>query len=696
MLPIGIYKTMLSLNTPLVYLKGVGPKNAKKLAKLKLLEIKDLLFYFPKKYLDFSNLKKINSLEANKPATIKAKVGYLETERSYKKRIFFTKTLLSDQTGSIQAIWFAKPYLENSLIFNREYYFAGIPKLTKQGLVLVEPDFEEVFKKNKLHTLKLVAIYKEAPSLSSKYFRYLLSQIINLSKNIQEILPEYFLKKYSLPNISQTINFLHFPKNLKQISLAKKRVELENLLILELSLLKRKINLKKLKAPKINFNKQEIFSLEKHLPFKLTTDQKKAVLEIAQDMIQAKPTNRLLQGDVGSGKTLVALIIALNVAKNNFQTAFMAPTEILAWQHFHSALNFLKKIDINIALLTSNFSFFGWQGQVSKISKKNLLKEIKEGKVSLVFGTHSLIQKNINFKNLAFVVIDEQHRFGAKQRKELAKKGFSPHILSMTATPIPRTLALSFYSDLDFSILKNMPKKREIITKAVSKTSQKKAFDFIKKQIENGSQAFVICPLIEDSEKMEVKSVKQEYEKLKKFFPENWLAVIYGKLKPKEKEKILQDFKDGKIKILISTSVVEVGIDIPKANLMIIESPERFGLAQLHQLRGRIGRGGERGFCFLFPEKFGPQTKQRLKAFKETDNGFELAQKDLEIRGPGEFLGTKQSGWPDYLMKSILKIDLVKIARKEAENILKTSPDLNKFPQLKQKVNQIEKSIILE
>ncbi len=687
---------MLSLNTPIVYLKGVGPKNAKNLSKIGILEIKDLLFYFPKKYIDFKKIKKIAQIKIGEPVTIKAKITQLKTERSFKKKLFFTKALLSDESGSIPVIWFAKPYLENTLINGKEYFFSGIVKATKKGIIFIEPDFEDILKKNKLHTLRLVPIYKETSKITSKYLRHLLSQIIYLSKEIKETLPKYILEKYHLPSISKTIEFFHFPKNEKEIYSAKKRIKFENLLILELSLLKKKISIKNKKSQKIMFKKKELISFEKKLPFKLTSEQKKVLLEILKDMEKTSPMNRLLQGDVGSGKTIVALMVAINVAKNNLQTAFMAPTEILAWQHFHSALDFLKASDVTIALLTSSFSFLGWQNQVAKLNKKKLLKEIENGKIDIIFGTHSLIQNKIKFKNLSFVIVDEQHRFGINQRKNLAQKGQEAHILSMTATPIPRTLALSFYSDLDFSIIFKLPKKRKIFTKIVAKNSQNKAFEIIKKEIKKGSQAFIICPLIEDSEKMEVQSINQELKKIKKIFPKKWIGTIHGKLKASEKEKILNDFKKNKIKILISTSVIEVGIDIPRANLMIIESPERFGLAQLHQLRGRIGRGGETGFCFLFPEKLNKQIKQRLKAFKESDNGFELAQKDLEIRGPGEFLGTKQSGWPDYLMESILDLKFVKIARKEAIIILKNDQNLLKHPQIKERVSSFEKTISLE
>ncbi len=687
---------MLTLETPLIYLKGVGSNNAKKLAKLGLLSVKDLLFYFPRKYLDFSSLKSISQLSIGEPATIRAKVSSLSTERSFKKRIFYTQAILSDESGSIGAVWFSKPYLEKMLLPQKEYFFAGTPATGKYGLSLIEPEYEEISEKRRIHTLALVPVYKEGTGVSSRYLRSLVRQILPLANSLREFLPDYFLKKYDLPDIGRSVKSLHFPKSLGETKNARRRFDLENLLLLEVFLLRRKEKLKKNQAFRIAYAKGKVLDFLRGLPFKLTKGQKSALKEILEDLMGPYPMNRLLQGDVGSGKTVVALVACLDTALAGYQSAFMAPTEILAWQQFYNAREFLKEADISLALWTSSFSRLAWKGQVSSPKRRDLLEEISRGNVSIVFGTHSLIQEKVRFSNLALVVVDEQHRFGVTQKEELAGKGKFPHILSMSATPIPRSLALSLYSDLDFSLIRETPKERKVVTKVVSRKGQKKVFAFIRREVEENSQAFVICPLIENSEKLEAKSVKEEAEKLRDFFPESWLAVIHGKLKAEEKERILEDFREGKSKILVSTSVIEVGIDIPRANILVVESPERFGLAQLYQLRGRIGRAGQDGYCFLFPEKLGLSVRRRLKAFKEAKDGFELAQKDLEIRGPGEFVGEKQSGWSDDLMKAVLKVPLVKIAREEALNILGKDSNLEKFPLLREKVKEFGERVFSE
>ena len=428
------------------------------------------------------------------------------------------------------------------------------------------------------------------------------------------------------------------------------------------------------------------------LNFQLTQDQKNAILDILKDLQKGKPMNRLLQGDVGSGKTIVAAIAALMTVNNNYQVALMAPTEILAEQHFRTFTQLFKDFDITIGLITSTTTQITWKGLVSILTKKDFLKNCAQQQIQIVIGTHALIQKNVRLPHLGLAIIDEQHRFGVEQRKKLLenKDNFIPHLLSMTATPIPRTLALTLWGDLDISSIKELPKNRKpIITKIITPHQRKKIYQFIRSQIQAGRQSFVICPLINNSLKLEVKSVTQEYEKLKKeVFPDLSIAMLHGKMKTEIKDNVMKQFLNQEIDILISTSVIEVGIDVPNATVMMIEGAERFGLAQLYQFRGRVGRGKYQSYCFLFTETNNTNSYKRLEAILKAKNSFELAELDLQMRGPGEFLGKRQSGLPDYFMEALKNLNLIEITKKEAENLLNNDPELKQYPLLKEKTEQ--------
>ena len=684
----------MNLETPLNQIRGINTKISKKLAELSLFTIKDILFFFPSSYTDYSSLKKIDQLKINENSTIKAKIVDLKTKPLFKKRSLIIQALLKDETGTLRAVWFAKPYLEKIFLKGREFFFAGKVTVSKYGLSLIEPEFETIEKEEKKHLLRIIPHYREKKGLTSRFLRTIIFPLLKFSDFLPSFLPREIEKRYSLPTFSQAIKEIHWPSSFSFLKKAQTRIDLENLFILELFLLKRKISLKEKTAPIFSWQK-EIDEFIADLPFKLTNDQKKVLQEIFADLASGKPMNRILQGDVGSGKTIVALISSLAVALKKYQVAFMAPTEILAWQQFQAAKNFFKKIDLPLALLTANYSLIFWQGQESEVKKSSLQKEISQGKFLIVFGTHSLLQEKINFPCLSLIIIDEQHRFGVNQRALLTKKGekITPHCLSMTATPIPRTLALSLYSDLDFSLIKESPQKRKIVTKITSPKNREKVYEFIRKKIKEGEQLFLVCPLIEESEKLSLESIEKKYQEIKRIFPEFSVAKLYGKMKGEEKQKVIEDFAKNKTKILVTTSVIEVGIDVPAANLMIIENPERFGLAQLHQIRGRIGRRGQQAFCFLFPEKLPAKTRARLKAIQESTDGFFLSQKDLEIRGPGEFLGIKQSGFPDYLMSALTNFTLIKIAKEAALNLLKKDPSLNHFPLLRERVEKMAEEI---
>ena len=631
------FKTLVSK------LYGIGPSIAKKLKNLGIETVKDMLYHFPRKYEDFSNLIKIKNLKINQKASIQGKISQIRTTRTFRKRMFLTEALIEDKTGAIRIIWFNQPFLMRSIKKGTHITLAGKVNFDESGVYFSNPVYE-ITTKNLTHTGRLVPVYPETQGLTSRFLRY---QIKNLIQNL---------------DLPWEIKQAHFPDSQKSADKARYKIAFDELLLVQLYVLKQKQKNKKNKSPIIKFDKKLIKSFVKSLPFKLTNAQRKASFEILQDLEKPYAMNRLLEGDVGSGKTVVAIIAALQTAKIGYQVVFMAPTEILAKQHYLEAKKLLKNFDLKIGLITGSCR----RGVACNAPTQDIL-----------IGTHALL--NQKFENLGLVIIDEQHRFGVKQRAVLA----NAHLLTMTATPIPRTLALTVYGDLDISLLDEMPKNRQkIITKIVAPANRNKAYDFIRKQIKQGRQIFVICPLIEESKILQTKAVKLEFENLsKKIFPEFKIDFLHGKLK--EKQEIMQKFAKNKINILVSTSVIEVGIDIPNATVMMIEGSERFGLAQLHQFRGRVGRGKYQSYCFLFTESASRTTRARLKAILECDSGFELAEKDLKIRGPGQFLGIKQSGLPDLQMASLFDLKLIKKTKQEAEKIF---PNLNKYKDLQKKL----------
>ena len=519
--------------------------------------------------------------------------------------------------------------------------------------------------------------------------------------------PETILKKYDFPCLTDAVKNIHFPDSERNAQKAKERLAFDDLMLFQIKALLERRKLNQLKSVPISFNEELVKNFISGLPFELTKDQKIALYEILKDLEKKYPMNRLMEGDVGSGKTVVALIAAYQIARAGYQTVFLAPTEVLAGQHFNTIKSITNDENIKIGLLTASMSKLNSED----MSKKTLKEKISSAEINIIIGTHAVLQKDVLFGKLALLVIDEQHRFGINQRATLVKNTeLVPHLLSMTATPIPRTLALTIYGDLDISIIKEKPKNRQKIITKVSPPSQKKeVYQFIRDEIKNGRQVFVVCPRIEISDpkkeiktggvqsKMnilwaDVKAVEEEHKKLsQEIFPDLRVAMLHGKLKPKEKNQIMQEFKDGWHDILVSTSVIEVGVDIPNATVMAIESAERFGLAQLHQFRGRVGRSEHQSYCLLFSSSGDKSTNQRLKALVNCDDGFELAEKDMAIRGPGEFMGTKQSGLPDLAMASLANVDLIKKARAEARLLLKEDPSLSHYPLLRQRLDDFQK-----
>ncbi|MCL5666909.1 MAG: ATP-dependent DNA helicase RecG [Patescibacteria group bacterium] len=666
------------------------PKTTKPLiAALKKLGIntaQDLLFYFPYRYLDFSKNIKIREIKPGESITIQGIIKSIESRFSFRSHMSMAEAIVSDDTGSVKVVWFNQGYLAKTLQKGDEVFLAGTPEYYKNILQLVNPIHEKT-SDFPVHTARLVPLYHLSQSVYPKTFRNLVAAVLPLAGQVKETLPLKILNSQKLPDLAETVRFSHFPGSAEEANLAKKRLAFEEIFLNQLLAQKYKLELEQKQAHQIIFDQNLVKKFVSTLPFQLTAAQKKAAWDILQDLEKPRPMNRLLEGDVGSGKTLVAFVAALQTMSQGLQAALLAPTEILARQHFDTALKFLAENplgqNVRCGLLTNNFSRL----DKKETEKKKLAAEIAEGMPGLFIGTHALIQKTVKFKSLALVIIDEQHRFGVKQRSELIRQdGKAPHLLSLTATPIPRTLQLAIYGELDISTIKTKPLGRKpIITKLVHKDNRGKAYDFIGKQILGGRQAFVITPLIEESDRLGVKAAKTEVENLKKIFRNFQIGLMHGRLKGAEKEKVMEDFLANKIQILVSTSVVEVGVDVPNASVMVIEGAERFGLAQLHQFRGRVGRAGHQSFCFLFSEQENPDILSRLEAFTKTQDGFELAELDLKQRGFGQLIGSQQSGW-DFKYFNPSYISLIPLARQEAANLLKDDPSLANHPLLQEKV----------
>ena len=644
--------------------------------------------------------------------------------------MMLTQAALQDPTGKLKVMWFNQPYLANTLKKGTFVCLAGKISGKGKSIYLSNPAYEKLpdnfreidFKLS--HTGRLIPVYPETEGLSSKWLRFIVKPLLlKLKDRIPDFLPPKISKKYDFLAFQEAIWQIHFPDSLELAEKAKKRFGFEELFELSLFVQRERLKLAKEKALAISIDVDLMKEFTKSLPYELTNAQKKSSWQILKDLEKPRPMNRLLEGDVGSGKTVVAAMAALNVAKAGYQSAFLAPTEILAKQHFKTINEVLKKFKLNVGLITGKESYSGSK----KITRRELLEKVTNKKVDILIGTHAIIQDTtpktsektpIQFNNLALVIIDEQHRFGVEQRAKLCRqKSFIPHLLSMTATPIPRTLSLTVYGDLDLSIIDEMPKgRKKIITKIIQSKDKKATYEFIRRQVKEGRQAFVICPRIEPAKTsaedlggqtlvldarnfswMDVKAVKQEYKKLsEEIFSDLKVEMLHGKMGSQEKEKTMQDFKDKKIDILVSTSVVEVGVDIPNATVMMIEGSEKFGLAQLHQFRGRVGRSDWQSYCFLFTDAPGIVYNRRLRALVNCQDGFELAEKDLAIRGPGDFAGQRQWGIPDLAMSSLSDTILVSKARNDAKEILQEDPQLKKYPWLKMRLGEFQKRIHLE
>ncbi len=709
---------MISIQTPIDRVPKIHRKIIPALRRLGIKTVRDLLFHFPSRYEDFSNCKKVRDLALDETATVQGVIERVTNHQTARKHMALTEAVIRDETGAIKAVWFNQPFLSRILRSGLSIALSGKVAMGPKGLYLQNPAYEkvpsspptprlrragtfQVPSSRPIHTSGLVAVYPETRGLTSRWLRFLIKSCIGFRQELKDSLPPETRSRHDLPYLGDALMNIHFPGTPAAAAAAKQRFAFEKILILQLRALRERTRLKRADAPAVPLNVALLKKFVGSLPFLLTNAQRRSLWEIARDMSRARPMNRLLEGDVGSGKTVVAAGASLLATNAGLRVAFMAPTEILSRQHHETFRRLLTPFTVETGLLTGSTK--------------------RPGNVPVLIGTHALIQKGVQFENLGLVIVDEQHRFGVEQRAKLiagnrkteTEKETVPHFLSMTATPIPRTLALTVYGDLDLSILDERPTSRkEIITKIVEPHERDETYKFIRKEVKEGRQVFLVCPRIEGSLPLgsepsisfnpqallraETKTVKEEYKKLSEhIFPDLRVEMLHGKMKSKEKEAVMEKFRNRMADVLVSTSVIEVGIDIPNATIMMIEGAERFGLSQLYQFRGRVGRGAEQSYCFLLPTAEGIATR-RLRAVAEAKNGFELAEKDLKIRGPGEVWGTRQWGVSDDVLQALADSRLVHATGEEVRLLAAASPDLSHYPELRAELLRLEQEVHLE
>lgn len=694
---------MYSLNTKIERLPGIGPSLKKTLNNLGLFYIEDLFYHIPFRYIDFSQKIAIGKAEPGQMVTLEGKITSINARRSFRSRLQFTEAILEDNTGEVHLMWFNQPYLAKQFSEGDLIVIAGKIEWRLGKKQITNPYFEKVTSDELLEPKtagKILPIYHLTKGITNlRLLKLVKISWENCKKDFAELLNQQSLKTYNLPSIAKSLQDLHFPTDQSQINASRYRIAIDDCLPQQVASSIRQKILIESSAPKLTNNVEVIKNVVSKLPFTLTDGQKRATWDILQDMATGHPMNRLLEGDVGSGKTVVAWLAAYMAALDGYQTIILAPTEILASQHYETFLNLTSdqesqktggqtgeqttgQIKSQIALLTRNFVKVGTN---ESIDKEKLTEQLSSGNIKIIIGTHALLNDNLHFSKLGLVIIDEQHRFGVSQRAFLQKTHKSdliPHLLSMTATPIPRTLALSLFGNLEISQLTQLPAKRQkITTKLLSEADRNIAYDKISTEILAGRQSFIITPKVEESE-TEVKSVKAEYERLQKLFPKFKLGLVYGGLRGEEKDNTMNLFKAGKIDILVATTVIEIGIDIPNASVILIEGAENFGLAQLHQLRGRVGRGPFPSFCYLFTTTEEQMETNRLKIFEQVSDGFALAEHDLQERGFGDLFGEQQSGFA-FRFPKFVTIAALKQAREIAQDILRNDPQLTNHQALK-------------
>lgn len=659
------------LNADIQYLKGVGPKRASKLNKIGIYTIEDLLNYFPVRYEDRRKLTKIKDIDEDKKYLIKVKLTKLSSVRKVNKKMSVFKATAYDDTSYISLTFFNQEYMYEKLKLNEIYYIFGKCKHEDGTYEMVNPDVEN--QNERVKAGKIMPIYRLTNTLTNNELtKLILACIDDYYKRISNVLPDEIIKNYNLLNKSDAIKYLHFPTNGKLYNLAKKTIAFEKLLVLQIGLLNIKSRLNNIEEGIVQDKTTLSEKMLNDLPYKLTNAQVRVLNEIKEDMKSSKPMNRLVQGDVGSGKTIIAIIAMLNSVESGYQASMMAPTEILAMQHYQTITEYFKNSNINL-----NVAFLS--GSTTKKNKTEILDKVKNNEIDILIGTHALIEKNVEFNNIGLAITDEQHRFGVRQRAMLSNKGKNPDVLVMTATPIPRTLALMIYGDLDISLIDEMPPNRqEIITRVITKNKKDDAYEFIINEIKSGRQAYIVAPLVEESEKLELDSATEIYESLKNdYFSDFELGLLHGKMSNNEKDEIMDRFYKGQINVLVSTTVIEVGVNVPNATVMLILNAERFGLAQLHQLRGRVGRGKHQSYCILVNESRTANSRDRMRVLSDTNNGFIIAEEDLKIRGPGDFFGTRQHGIESYNLDQLIgDVSVVQEVQTLTKKIVNENPRL--------------------
>ncbi|MFQ5812277.1 MAG: ATP-dependent DNA helicase RecG [Anaerolineae bacterium] len=668
------------LDSPVTTILGIGPSHAQRFERLGVETIRDLLYLFPRRYNDFSSMKTINQLEYGEEVTIIGNVWQTKARKTRSGGVIVT-SIVSDGTGTIQATWFNQPYLVKRLPAGRKIVLSGKIDEYLGRLVFQSPEWEPL-EKELIHTARLVPVYPLTKGISARWLRRLMKKTVDYwSKRLPDHLSVRLRERANLPDLETAIGQIHFPESEESLERARRRLSFDEFFLIQLGVQRQRHLWRSKPGRALTVDEELLNSFLRSLPFALTSAQQRALREIVNDLRQSYPMSRLLQGDVGSGKTVVAAAAMLLTVANGCQAVMMAPTEILAEQHYKTFTELLANASLATRLLT---------GSLTPSEKERIHEEATAGDADIIIGTHALIQEGVEFKDLGLAVIDEQHRFGVRQRATLRQKGVTeggpfsgpvcPHVLVMSATPIPRSLALTIYGDLDISVIDELPPgRREIKTRWLLPRERERAYSFLHSQIEKGHQAFIICPLVEESEKVEAKAAVEEHKRLQKvIFPDLKLGLLHGRLKGEEKEEAMAAFKRGEFDVLVSTSVVELGIDVPNATVMLVEGANRFGLAQLHQFRGRVGRSEYQSYCLLLSDSPTPEAQERLRAIESTQDGFALAEKDLELRGPGEFFGTRQSGLPDLRLARLSDVRILEQARTEAQALFREDPDLSK------------------
>jgi ATP-dependent DNA helicase RecG len=672
----------MTLSSQVTEIAGVGPALAQKFGHLGIKTVADLIDYYPRRYEDYSTVTPISQL---RPGTVTINGIIKQVAGRYVRRgLHITEAVISDDSGSVRIVWFNQPYRAAALKQGQHYYLSGLYELRRQRFTIMNPSVE-LESDFQINTARIIPIYRETKGLTSRQLRAALKACMTLIRELPESLPASTIAGNRLISRSAALVNLHFPASAERLTEARRRLGFEEVLQLSLASLLNKRENQREHAPPITFDEALAKEFVSHLPFKLTDGQRAAIWQIYLDLQKTEPMNRLVEGDVGSGKTVVAAMAALMVMARGMQVALMAPTELLARQHADTLHRLLKPLGYadKVTLLV---------GGMTAAQKNKAREAIKAGQAQFVVGTQALIQEKVDMQSLALIIIDEQHRFGVEQRKTLmVKAGHMPHVLSLTATPIPRSLALTLYGELDISLLKHKPAERlPIQTKLVAPGERDRIFERVKEELSTGRQVFVVCPLISESDSLEAHSAEAVYERLNQAELKNYrIGLLHGKLKPAEKQRVMAQFVEQKLDALVSTTVIEVGVDVPNATVMLVESPERFGLAQLHQLRGRVGRSHHQGYCYLMLSD-SQAPSRRLRALESSSDGFRLAELDLELRGPGAIYGVMQHGQLDLRLAKLSDTQLIVSARKAAQTLLDEGEELLKYPELMKHVRQLQ------